>query len=120
MIFSLLLALIATTGGALVTYLYDEGASLASRVCTGVCVGLTALGLIGFVFASFLGLNAVLITLSDVVVETPFLIMHNPGRRSLVQHDLARARQRIGHAVSRPSRSDVGYFLYYALAAVIF
>src|SRR5215468_7062611 len=103
MIFSLLLALIITTGGALFTYLYDEGASLASRVCTGVCVGFTAFGLIGFIFASFLGLNAVSIGLSVVVVSAPFLFLRNPGRRTLVQHDLARARQRIGTAISRPS-----------------
>ena len=57
MIASLLLALLVTFSGAVATYLYDENASLGARLCTGLCLGLAAFGLIGFVVASFIGLS---------------------------------------------------------------
>ena len=51
MIISLVLTLLVTASGTVATYLYDEGASLATRVCTGACIGIAALGLVGFVVA---------------------------------------------------------------------
>ena len=49
MIASLILALLVTFSGTLATYLYDETASLGARLCAGAALGLSALGLIGFV-----------------------------------------------------------------------
>ena len=120
MIFPLLLALLATAGGALASYLYDEGASFASRICTGVCIGLAALGLIGFVVASFLGLTPMSIAISMAVVISPALVLLNPARREQVQYDLSVTIAGVRRAVSRPSGPEIAYFLYYAIAAVIF
>ena len=52
MIISLVLTLLVTASGTIATYLYDEGSSFAARLCAGACLGLTALGLIGFIVAS--------------------------------------------------------------------
>ena len=65
MIISLVLALFVTASGTVTTYLYDEGASLASRLCAGACIGLAALGLIGFVLAS-VGLHGLI---AQTVIE---------------------------------------------------
>ena len=64
MIASLALALLVTFSGTLATYLYDENASLGARLCAGVCLGLAAFSLVGFVVASLVGLTgaAILIT----------------------------------------------------------
>jgi hypothetical protein len=51
MLITLALILMATAGGALATYLYDEDATPAARLCAGACTGLAALGLAGFVLA---------------------------------------------------------------------
>lgn len=120
MILPLLLALLATGGGALATYLYDAGASFASRLCAGICIGLTALGLTGFVTASFLGLTPLSIAISMAVVLSPSLVLLNPARRAQVLYDLNATLADIRSAMARPSGSDIGYFLYYAIAAVIF
>ena len=51
MIISLALSFIAIASGAVLTYIYDEDAPLASRLCSGACIGFGAMGLVGFVLA---------------------------------------------------------------------
>ncbi len=57
MIASLALAILVIVSGTVATYLYDEKASLGARLCAGACLGLAALGLLGFLIASFIGHN---------------------------------------------------------------
>ncbi len=66
MIISLVLVLFVTASGTVATYLYDEAASLAARLCAGACIGLAALGLVGFVIASLLGLTPLAIVTHPV------------------------------------------------------
>ena len=120
MILSLLIALLVIAGGALATYVYDEGASLAERLCTGACVGLAAFGLIGFVLASVLGLTPLSILLATLATASPFALLLDPIRRQEVEADVAAASLKIKRAFSQPSGSDVGYFAYYAIAAGLF
>src|SRR2546422_5748442 len=112
MILSLALALLATAGGAVATYLYDEGASLAMRLCTGACLGLAAFGLIGFILASFLGLAPLAITIAAVAMASPFALVLNPARRAQVQADLAATAEAIRGAILHPTSGAVVYFLY--------
>jgi hypothetical protein len=119
MILSLSLALLVTVSGAFVTYIYDRGASLGARLCTGACIGLGAFGLIGFVFASVLGLTPSSIALATLVTASPFVLLLNRDRRTQVQTDLAETSQAIRRAVFRPTGPVIGYFLYYAIAAVL-
>jgi hypothetical protein len=120
MILALLLALLVTAGGTLATYIYDEGSSLAARLCTGACIGLAAFGLIGFVLASLLGLTPLSIVLATLLSIAPFGLLLDPLYRAQIQGDLILASQKIRQAVARPSAADVGYFLYYLVAAVLF
>ena len=119
MILSLSLALLVTVSGALATYVYDRGASLAARLCSGACIGLAAFGLIGFVLALFLGLTPLSIALATILTASPFALLSNQDRRTQVQADLAENLRTIRRAISRPTAPAIGYFTYYAVAAVI-
>jgi hypothetical protein len=121
MIISLVLTILVTVSGTLATYLYDEGASFFFRLCAGACLGLTAFGLIGFVFASFLGLTpgAIALTLGALLV-VPVLTLKDSVHRDSVQGDLATTSQTIRRALLHPSRVGLGYFIFYAVVGAIF
>src|SRR6266581_1947397 len=113
MIISLGLSFIAIASGALLTYTYDEDAPLASRLCSGACLGLALMGLVGFVFASLLGLNEISIGLTELVLATPFLLFMNEQRRTVINTDVTKAIQAISRATSKPDRWAFIYFLFY-------
>src|ERR1700720_3402782 len=110
MILSLALALLATTGGALATYAYDESASLLTRLCSGACIGLAAFGLIGFILASFLGLTPLAITIAAVAVAAPTVLLLKPTLRIQMQGDLGAGLTAVRRAILYPRREMVGYF----------
>src|SRR3989449_762764 len=114
MIISLGLSFIAIASGVLLTYTYDEDAPLASRLCSGACLGFALMGLVGFIFASFLGLNEISIGLTELVLATPFLLFMNERRRTVINTDVTRAIQGISRATSKPDRWAFIYFLFYA------
>jgi len=119
-IISLALVLLATAGGTLVGYLYDEGAAFAARLCAGACIGITALGLVGFVFASFLGLTPLSIFLALVVVVfLPLLVLRNLNRRVIIQQDLRATFRGIRRVYLDPGRLPLGYIVFYLVVAVI-
>jgi hypothetical protein len=119
MILAFVLALIAIAGGTLFTYLYDEGAPLLSRVSAGTCVGLAAFGLLAFVYASFLGLTPLALTLATVSAASPFVTLLETERRAKVLGDIEDLARSVRRAVLHPSPRNVSYFLLYAAIAVI-
>ena len=120
MTISLVLTLLVTAGGTIATYLYDEGASLAARLCSGACLGLTALGLIGFVCASFLGLNPISIVLATVLVlVVPLLVLKKRERRKTIASNFRATLHRIGQTIKHPNRLSIGYSLFYLVIAII-
>ena len=119
MIISLVLALFVTASGTIATYLYDEGATFSSRLCAGACIGLAALGLIGFVIASLLGLTALTIALTVVVLAGPFVTLRDPTRWGVVRADLSTASQGIRRSLLHPTKAPLGYILFYAGISII-
>jgi hypothetical protein len=119
MILAVTLSLLATVGGALATYTYDEGASLPTRLCTGACIGLAAFGLIGFVLASFFGLTGLTIAAAAVAVAAPIALLWNSTYRKQIQSDVAATEKAIRRAILYPTGSSIGYFLYYAIASIL-
>ena len=119
MVISLALSFIAIASGTLLTYTYDEDAPLASRLCSGACIGFGALGLTGFVLASILGLTILTLALTGVVLFTPFLLLIKEERRAKVGDDFNRAWSAISRASSRPGRWAVIYFLFYATVVIV-
>jgi hypothetical protein len=120
-IISLVLVLLVTASGTLASYLYDEDVNFAARVCAGACVGIAALGLLGFVFASFLGLTplGILLTLL-VIVGIALLPLKNAARRAFVQQDLTATWRSIRQALYDPRRIPIGYTIFYLVVAAIF
>jgi hypothetical protein len=119
-IISLALVLLAAASGTLVSYLYDEGAAFAARLCAGACIGIAALGLVGFVFASFLGLTPLSILLALlVVVFLPLFVLRNPNRRVSIQQDLRSTYRAIRQGYLDPGRLPLGYIVFYTIVAVI-
>ena len=119
MIISLVLTLLVTASGTIASYLYDEGAPFATRMCTGACIGITALGLVGFVFASFLGLTTASIILTAAVLTLPLLILKNQVRRETVRDDWKATSQALKRNLTNPSARNLGYALFYVAVAVI-
>ena len=119
MIISLALSLIAIASGALLTYTWDEDEPLASRLCTGTCIGFALLGLIGFVLAMLIGLTTATLVVTAPLLATPMLGLRNPQLRAQIDGDLKKAMRAISRATTRPDRWAFIYFLFYASVAII-
>ena len=120
MIISLALVLLVTAGGTLASYLYDEDVNFAARLCAGACIGIAALGLVGFVLASFLGLTPLAILLALLItVALPILSLRNPDLRALVQQDLRATSRSIRQAFGNPTGIQLGYTVFYLVVAGI-
>src|SRR5215211_1709546 len=119
MIASLLLALLVTLSGTVATYLYDENASLGARLCAGAALGLAALGLVSFVVASFIGLSGIAILFSTVICCSPLALLTEARTLKRFEQDLAGVSTGTRQLLRFESQA-VGYFLFYAVVAVIF
>jgi hypothetical protein len=119
MIFALALSLIATTGGALATYLYDEDAPLASRLCSGACIGFATLGLVGFIAASFLGLGPATLIVSALVLGSPFVLLSNARRRVLVRNDITESYRGFRYNVLHLDLWTLFYIGFYLVVTLV-
>ncbi len=120
MIISLLLVLLVTLSGTAASYLYDEDSPFAARICGGACVGIAALGLVGFVFASFLGLTTVAIVATALVVGVlPLALISTSELWVKIEQDLDVVSRKIRRAASNPSLLEFSYALFYLVMAVV-
>ncbi len=119
MIISIAIVLLVTACGTLATYLYDQRTAFAVRLCTGACIGIAALGLVGFVLASLLGLTAISIALTLAVLSLITLSLLNPHRRALVFRDLSSTYEAVREALRHPKQIPWGYTTLYVLVALV-
>jgi hypothetical protein len=119
MIASLLLALLVTLSGTVATYLYDEDAPIAARLCAGGVLGLAALGLVSFVVASFIGLNGAAVVFSTAICCSPLALLIDPATLKHLRQDLERAWNTTRNCFLRPELKLVGYFLFYAFVTIV-
>jgi hypothetical protein len=118
--FALLLALAAVAGATLLTYLYDRDASLWARLCAGVCVGFAALGLVGFVLASWLGMTPAALVLAGAVTGSPLLLLARPDLRAHLIADARAGSRFLNLALTRPGRGATSTLIFYVVAAALF
>ncbi|MDT4965629.1 MAG: hypothetical protein QOJ64_366 [Acidobacteriota bacterium] len=118
MLFALPLALISIAGGALVSYLFDDDAPLAARLCAGACIGFAALGLFGFVLASFFGFNSLAIILTAALLASPAFLLKSATRRKQLSGDLGQALGEIHRAVVDGKRRSIIQLLFYVMIGV--
>src|ERR1700704_1769402 len=119
MITSLALSLIAIASGTLLTYTYDEGAPLASRLSSGACLGFAAMALVGFVCALLFGLNPSTIGFTAALLLLPVLLLKSRPIRNQIDQDINQALKAISRASSKPDRWAFIYFLFYAGVAIV-
>ena len=119
MFLALALVLIAMAGGAVVTYLFDEEASVPARLCMGACIGLAALGLVGFILASLFGFTPYILISTAVVIASPLLILARPERRAEVRADVHEAVRGVRRALLHPTRQTTTYIVFYAFVALL-
>ena len=120
MIASLILVLLVTLSGAVASYLYDERASLGSRLCSGACLGLGVLGLSGFVIASFIGLTANAVVISTVFTILPLLLLMSPRWRRTIRDDLSVQTKAIRRFLVSPDTVTSLYVGFYLAVAIVF
>lgn len=118
--FAFLLALAAVAGATALTYVYDRESTFWPRLCAGVCLGFAALGLVGFVLASLLGMTTTAVTLAGLVCASPLLLFaRGEWRRRLG----ANFRESV-RAITNPGRGNesavAGALIFYLVAAVLF
>ncbi len=114
-----LIILLAVAGATLATYFYDDDAHFVSRVAAGTATGFAALGLAGFVLASFLGLGVLSLLLSALIVSLPLALLLRPDWRARVRFDLTAARRELGDALNRPSWGTTGLLVSFVFVAVV-
>ena len=85
----------------------------------GACTGIAALGLVGFIVASFLGLTPLAILLTLVLLTAPIAFLKNPNRRRVVRQDVMNSWRRVRECISHPGRIPFGYIFFYVIVAVI-
>jgi hypothetical protein len=119
MLFPLVLALIAVAGGAALTYLFDEDAPVQARLCMGACIGFAALGLFGFILASFFGLTPATLISTAAVVASPLLMLLGRGCFEKVRRDVREMVRAVRRASLHPSRKTNAYLVFYALVALL-
>jgi hypothetical protein len=115
-----ILALVAIASGALVTYLYDRDAHFFARLAAGACTGFAALGLAGFVFASFLGFTNASLILSAAVIAAPLALLSKSEWRARVRFDAGTAWRDLSGVFARPQAATTGALLLFAVAALVF
>jgi hypothetical protein len=118
MIASLLLALLVTFSGTLATYLYDDNASFGARLCAGAALGLSALGLVSFVVASFVGLSGMAVFFSTAICCSPLALLTDAATLERLKRDLDGVSNFTRQLV-RPDLTAIGYFVFYAVAAIV-
>jgi hypothetical protein len=118
--FALLLALAVIGGATTLTYFYDRGAPLWWRLSAGVCVGFAALGLSGFVLASFGGMTPWVLATAGAVAGSPLLLLLKGVWRERVRADAARAAGALRAVVERPGRNGGGTLVMFVALAAVF
>src|SRR5262245_38242065 len=116
---SLALILLVTLSGVIVTYLYDENASLGARLCAGACLGLTALSLVGFIVASLVGLTGPAILISTAIVCSPLALLKDSTIWQRIQRDLTTASNWTRRLFTRPDSWSIIHFVFYVGVIVV-
>ncbi len=120
MITSLVIASLVILSGTVATYLYDQNVSLAARLCSGACLGLGTLGLVGFVVASLIGLTTGAVLITTLVTIVPLALLLSEGWRKTIQEDVHGQARAINRFFAKPDKVSVLYVAFYFTIAVVF
>lgn len=117
MFLALALVLLAIAAGAVVSYAYDDDASLVARLGYGAATGTAALGLVGFPVAEFAGIGPGTVV-AAVVVPLPLLALARPAVRARVRSQFAAERATLGAGRGWRDFRTFGPVVYAVVVAV--
>ncbi|MBX7173700.1 MAG: hypothetical protein K1X72_22210 [Pyrinomonadaceae bacterium] len=92
MILSLLIILLITFSGTILTYLYEKEDSLLVRICAGNVIGSTFFGLIAFLLACLIGLSMTSLMIALVLTLLPLILFAQKETKQLFIGNLQKAR----------------------------
>ena len=121
---AILLLVLATLSGTLLTRFYDRSAPLLSRLAMGASTGLPLFAMIGYLLALAFGLGTASITLTAICVLLPGLFLFATDFRESAAADLNAAGEAGLSALRAHRARTAGCVLFYAaltlLLAVLF
>ena len=120
MFLALILLIVVTFCGTVLTYLYDDDAPFSARLCAGAITGQCLFGLIGFWIASLIGLNITTIVIATIIVASSLTLLAQSKYKIKLQSDLKHTRQHLNRFLSRPTSSDIFYFCFYFFVTLMF
>jgi hypothetical protein len=92
-------------GGTLASYLYEDEAHPAWRLCAGAVSGLAAFGLIALILACIVGLNPFSIAVAVATLLSPIMLLTRQVRRTQLRADIASVSGQCTNAASWPRRA---------------
>lgn len=104
MILTVLLLLLSSVFGIVLTYLYDEKAWVSERIIEGLFVGHAALGLVGFLVASVLGLHPLGLIETSLLLLAPIVWVF-VWKKKMVASDATTAKRWVHTFVQKPGRA---------------
>ena len=118
-ILSLLVLAAALAGGTAATYTYDRRSGLGWRLPEGLCLGLAALGLVGFPIAMRFGLTTWGIAIAAAVTAAPVALLGSRAHRQAIATDLATSVDELRSAVSRAGPKAALFSTAYAAGVLL-
>ena len=116
MLVSILLISLIAFGGLAVTYLIADDEPFMWRLSSGCVIGSAVCGTVGFVIASFFGLNSATASASVVSTLLPLLILYKAEYRPHFKRDWAKAKGKLQGA----NLPKILRFCYYAFWVLLF
>lgn len=110
MILSLLILLLITFSGTILTYLYEKEDSLLVRICAGNVIGSTFFGLIAFLLACLFGLSMTSLMVALVLTLLPLILFVQKDIKQNFIGNLQKARGKFEGATF----GKFAGFVYYA------
>lgn len=119
MFFACSLLVIAIFSGTLLTFIFDQSAPFAARLCMGATIGLAVAAMTGYLLACVVGLTGVSLWLTVTALLLPALLLLRVDLRRRVADAVTAASESASNAVRHPNRKQLGLILFYAALAIL-
>jgi hypothetical protein len=101
MLIAILILLLITAGGTVLTYLYEKEDSLLVRVCAGNVIGSIVFGLAAFLLACFFYLQVWVVLVSLAIALLPLLLLTRKNIRETFLRDWRKAEGKLEGTTAR-------------------
>ncbi|HRH44088.1 MAG TPA: hypothetical protein PKY82_20825, partial [Pyrinomonadaceae bacterium] len=120
MFLSLLIILLITLSGTILTFLYEKEDSLMVRICAGNVIGSAFFGLIAFLLACLFGLSLTSLLIALVISLTPLVLLSQKETNHLFIGNLRKARGKFEGATFKKFANFVYYTSIFLILCVFF